>query len=209
MKNLLFAFCLAGFFTAVNAQEETGYLTVYKSYKPASIHMVSGKTIKNPLTNVFLKNGKLLYLQGDKTMEAFMDNIVSVDIDSAHYVNINKQLALEVDSVKENVLYCVTLIDVDSYNRMLRNNVNISNLSLGDQISYSTIDLTPTDGMQLPVIHNFYYLYNHKIIRVHERDITRVLPKSKKHAYKSILALDDFSWTSAKSLMQLLRAITE
>jgi hypothetical protein len=118
-------------------------------------------------------------------------------------------LALEVDSVGANKLYCAILIDLDSYKAMLRNNVNISSLSLGDQISYTTIDLTPPEGEQLPLVRHYFYLYNGEIFKVHEREITRRMPKDKKRMFRTIIGLSDFSWSEDNSLMKLLKAISE
>jgi hypothetical protein len=75
--------------------------------------------------------------------------------------------------------------------------------------SYTTIDIDSEIGKQLPVINIFYYRYNGKIIRVHEREIWNRLPKDKRHIYKSIISLPDFSWTKRASLVQLLKAISE
>ena len=187
----------------------TTSLTAYQSFKPAIIYMSSGKTIRNMFTNVFLKNAALLYKQGDKTMEANMETILGVDFDDRKYININGQLAAVLDTVGQNVLYAITLIDVDAYNQMLRNNVNITNLSLSDQMSYSTIDLTPQEGQELPVINIFYYLYKGKLVRVHEREISRLLSKEQKRRYKTIMSLPDFKWTDRESLVKMLKAISE
>jgi len=207
---LLLSMCMTMF-----AQEETKQLAMFKSYRPATINMTNGKVVRASFANIFLKNAALLYLRGDQTMEAYMNTIKSVRMDSLYFVNINNQLAQFIDSVGENRLYCVTLIDMDAYKTQLKNNVNISANSFSelvngsDQISYSTVELEAEEDHRLPLIRVYYYLYNGKIIRVHEREISRRLPKSKRHIYKSVMALPDFSWVDAESLMKMLRAISE
>ena len=42
-----------------------------------------------------------------------MDIIASVDFDDRKFININDQLAYFVDSIKDNRLYCIELIDMD------------------------------------------------------------------------------------------------
>jgi hypothetical protein len=191
------------------AQDETKNLTAFREFKPAVVHMANGTTVKTKFANIFLKNAALLFLRGENTMEANMEPIVSVDINDQRYVKIDDMLALEIDSVGENVLYCATTIDLVSYKTMLRNNVNISNISFGDNVSYSTVDLTPEEGMPLPLIPHFYYYYNGEMVKVHEREISRRLSKEKKRAYKTIISLPDFSWVDAESLVTLLKAISE
>lgn len=211
MKKLLTALltCLFVAEGVAFAQDNTWNLTLFQEYKPAVVHMTDGRNVKARLSNIFLKNASLLFKRGDATMEANMEPIVSVDFDTLHYVKIDNMLALEVDSVGANKLYCAILIDLVSYKTMLRNNVNISSLSLGDQISYSTIDLTPQEGVQLPLVRHYFYLYNGEIFRVHEREITRRLPKEKKRMFKTVIGLSDFSWNEDNSLMKLLKAISE
>ncbi len=194
----------------VSAQDNTWNLTFFKEYKPATIHMSNGKKVRVALANIFLKNASLLYKQGTATMEANMEPVVGVEFGKRQFIVIDKMLSEVVDSVGANKLYCATLIDLEAYKTMLRNNVNISSLSLGDQISYATIDLTPQEGIQLPIIRHFYYLYYGEIVKVHEREISRKLKdKEKKRLYKSIISLDNFSWSDRDNLMKLLKAISD
>ena len=190
------------------AQDETFNLTVYKEFKPGIIHMANGKDLANPLLNIFLKNASLLYKSGTLTKEANMDNVLGVDFKDRKYVNIENELAYIVDSVGANRLYCSTLIDIEAYKTLQKNNVNISNMSLGDQISYSTIELERQEDVQMPIINHFYYFYEGKIVKVHEREIWRLLPKEKRRLYKTIISEDRFSWVDAESLMRLLKAIS-
>lgn len=211
MKRKLLLSCLLVCINLVllNAQDNTRNLTLYHQYKPAEIKMTNGKVVKTAFANVFLKNASLLFKRGDVTMEATMSTISTVDIDKHHFINIDNMLACEVGIVGVNKLYCVTLLDLDSYKAMLRNDVNITNLSIGDQLSYTTIDLTPTEGIALPLIRQYYYLLDGKIVRAHERELVRRLPKEKKRMYKTVISMDSFSWVDAESLLKLLEAISE
>ena len=205
---MLFMACLG---LAGQAQRTTK-LTVYPSFKPAIIQLVDGRTITQPLANVFLKNGSLLYMNLNNVMEANMKNVASVKFDDREYVKIDSLLTYVVDSVGSNKLYKATVIDVDAYNRLLRNNVNITNLDFtmsGDHLAYTTLDTTSEDDFLMPLINHFYYELDGKIVRVHERDIWRKLPKEKRRIYKTIVGKDDFSWTKVESLMELLKYISE
>lgn len=197
-------------FTECIAQQKTLYATRYKEYRPSVVTFADGHQSRQSLTNVFLKNGALLYLQGEYTMEANMDNIVAVDFPGDRkFVTINKQLAYMVDSVGKNAVYCVELFDQDTYERNIRNNINYSNIELGDQISTTTIDLNNESDYQLPVFRHFFFLYEGEYIRVHERELFRKLPKEKRTMMKRIMAVPDFSWQHEDSLIMLLRAITD
>ena len=197
-------------FTDASAQKKTLYATRYKEWRPSVITFADGHQSRQSLTNVFLKNGALLFLQGENTMEANMDNIVAVDFPGDRkFVAINKQLAFLVDSVGKNAVYCVELFDQDAYERNIRNNINYTNIQLGDQLSTTTTDLNNEGDYQLPVFRHFYFFYEGEYIRVHERELFRKLPKEKRTMMKRIMAVPGFSWQHEDSLVQLLKAITD
>ncbi len=191
------------------AQTKTLYATRYKEFRPSIVTFADGHQSRQQLTNVFLKNGALLFLQGELTMEANMDNIVAVDFPGDRsFVAIDKQLAFLVDTVGTNALYCVELFDQESYERNIRNNINYTDISLGDQISTVTTDLNNEGDYQLPVFRHYYILYNGEYIRVHERELFRRLPKDKRTLMRRIMAMPNFSWQHEDSLLQLLKAIS-
>ena len=206
---LLTAFAILGL--TATAQVKTTRATLYNQFKPSVITLKNGKTIKQSLTNVFLKNSSLVYLQGEYTMEANMETIAAVEFEGRKYVNINNQLAYLADSVGPNKLYKIDLFDMDAYNQQIRNNINISNLGFeNDGLSTTTIDLNNEEDYKLPIYSHYYYYYNGETIKVHEREISHHLPKDKelRRKYRTIIGLESFSWTDEASLMQLLKAIS-
>ncbi len=210
MKKLFTLLCILSLTITAFAQEETTRLTLFKTFGPAKIQLTSGKTINNQFTNIALKDAALLYLQGSYTMQAKMETIKGVEIKGRHFVNIKGQLAECLDTIGNNRLFDVTLVDIPAFQQMLKNNRNITSLDLSSDVtSYTTIDLEAEDDRRLPMIHIFYYLYNGKLIKTHEREVWRVLPKAKRHIYKSIISLPDFKWVDRQSLVKLLNAISE
>ncbi len=194
---------------AATAQKRTTQATLYRNFKPSVITLVDGRKMQQQFTNIFLKNSSLLYLKGEYTMEANMDNIAAVDFDDRSYIKIGQQLAYVVDTVKSNGLYCVELFDKESYERNLKNNVNISSLDLGDQISYSSVDMNNEEDYKLPVFRHFYFLINGQFVKVHERDLSRKLSKNQRTMMKRIIGTPDFSWQSESSLKLLLKSLTD
>lgn len=193
------------------AQQRTTQTTLYKQFKPSVITLKTGRTINQSHTNVFLKNGSLVYLNGEYTMEANMETIAAVEFDDRKFINIKNQLAYMVDSVGSNILYRIDLLDLNAYNQNLRNNINISNMGFeSGAITTTSMDLNSEDDYKLPIFSHYYFFYNGEFVKVHERDISRVLPKDKdlKRKYRTIIGMDDFSWNSDNSLMKLLKAIT-
>lgn len=210
MKPLLALLLLIAGTLCSTAQKRTTMATQWREFRPSVITLKDGRQLKEPLTNIFLKNSSLLYMSGGVAKEANMDNVAVVAFDDRRYENIGKHLAWYVATGGNIRLYCVELFDMDSYERNLRNNNTITNLDLGsDQLSTTTVDLNTDEDWQFPVFRHYYMYYKGEYVRMHERDIWHVLPKDKRHIYKSIVSQDHFSWTDRGSLVQLLEAISE
>lgn len=205
---ILFIIIFAAACCKLSGQGITSAVTVYKEFKPAMIQLADGRKLKQPLANIFLKNSSLLYKHGSETMEANLANVLSVQFDDRTYVKIDTLLAYRVDTVASNALYCAKVIDIEAYRQSLANNQVITNLSLGDLVSSTTIDLTDESDTKLPIIPLYYYNYNGKYVWVHERHLSRMLNKEKRRIMKSVMAQPGFSWTSEEWLLKLLKAIS-
>lgn len=202
------AFIIAALLTAITSfAQTTPSATHYPEFKPSVITLNNGRQLRQPLTNIFLKNSSLLYMSGSQAMEANMENVVSVEFDDRYYVSINGQLGYLVDSIGGNSLYCIELFDQETYERNLRNNVNISDLSLGDQIGVTTVDTNNENDYMLPVFRHYYILLGTEFVRVHERDLKRKLNSEQRTMMQRVMGLPDFSWQNEESLKALLRAI--
>ena len=211
MKNKLTLMLLLALSVGCWAQRKTLSATLYKEFRPSVITFKDGRQSHQSLTNVFLKNSSLLYLKGEYTMEANMDNILAVDFEGGQsFVSIENQLAYMVDSVGGNALFCIELFDQETYEQNIRNNVNISNLTLtGDQIGTTTVDLNNEEDYKLPVFRHYYLRLGSNYVKVHERTLQRTLKKDQVVMMKRIMALPGFSWQKEESLKQLLNAISK
>jgi hypothetical protein len=207
MKKAAF-FITAILIAITSVAQTTPSATHYREFKPSVITLNDGRQLRQPLTNIFLKNSSLLYMSGSHAMEANMENIVAVKFDDRYYVSINGQLGYLVDSIGGNSLYCIELFDQDTYERNLRNNVNIRDLSFGDQIGVTTVDTNNEDDYLLPVFCHYYMLLGTEFVRVHERDLKRALNAEQRTMMQRIMGLPDFSWQREESLKALLRAIS-
>lgn len=192
---------------SLSAQIRTEKLTVYKQFKPSTIMLKDGRELKQPLTNIFLKNSSLLYMNGTNSMEANMDNIISVKFDDRQYIKIDTMLYYLVDTIGNDALYRATVMDMPAYYQQLKNNKVITNIDFGDQIQTSHIDISTEDDYKFPLIDLFYYRYNGEFVRTHERNLGRILPKDKQRMLKTFVNLPDFSWTDEESLLKLLKAL--
>lgn len=185
-------------------------VTAFEKWQPAVVTLKSGQVVSVQKANIFLKNSSLVYLSTKgKTLVVPTGNLSSVDINGRHYVPVDTMLYYRVDTVGNNALYCCTRIDIQSFRQQIVNGRDFTNVQLGsDYMSATTVDDLGGD-MEYPIVNTYYYYWNGKWVKVHERSIWRVLPKSLRQDYKVAMSLPDFSWTSVKSLMDMLRRITK
>ncbi len=201
---------------SVSAQNHIGktrFVTFYDKYKPAKILLQNGRVLKERQVNVFLKDGSLLYMSRNKAMQANMKQIKSVTFDDCHFLNVNNSLAYVVDSIiidslRNSKLLCNRIIDAEAYKNQVINSQHLTKLEMGIHVGMTTTDATDEDIHEFPVINNYYYLIDGKIVRVHERDIKRFVSKEKFNLVRSIMQLPDFSWGDEKFLIQILGLIS-
>lgn len=195
---------------AQETQKKTLMATMFKQNKTATVTLTDGRKIKASNSNVFLKNASLLYFQGGQAKEARMDIIASVEFDERSFVNIENRLAYFVDSINGNSLYCVDRIDMDAFERALKNNVNYTFIDITtERMESFTNNLNTEDDFVFPLYSTYYFLLDGKMVRAHDRDLYRALNKERYRMMKTAISDPAFSWTEPKSLMRLLELISK
>lgn len=189
------------------AQATTTSLTVYQEFQPATIHLVDGRQLKVGFANIFLKNSSLLYESGGKVKEANIKTLLRVDFKDRSYFRIDTLLAYQVDTIGSSALFCAQLIDVTTYQQLIRNSKNITNLDLSWMVNYATIDATDNDDYLFPLVPQYYFRLGDQFVLVHERTLKRALNKEKRRLMETIINQGGFSWTDEKSLLNLLKWI--
>lgn len=192
----------------IYAQKSAGFsatTTLYKDYQPAKITMADGKVINQKKANVFLKNGRLLFKRGMFDMEANMSQIERVDFADRSFIRLDTMLVTVVDTIGENQILRATTIDMAAYNAKAINDRVVTNLSLGEQVSMTTIDLAPEDENKYPLINTYFFVIDGKTVEVHERTIARMLNKDKRRMLKTYMQMPDFDWGDVGYLQKILQ----
>lgn len=198
--------------TALLAQSDTlsRRTMAFATFRPAVVTLVSGKTVNAPQANLFLKGSVLVYRnpQG-RIMEANHRMVSSVDFEERHYERIDTMLYWRVDSVGANALYCATYIDMASLRQQILNSRNMTDVQMNSLLLSSTALTANDEDFDLPYTDVYYYRYRGKWVKVHERYIDHALPRNKRQAFKLTVAMPGFSWADPRSLLDLLRNISE
>lgn len=206
---LVIIFCMAATL-GVFAQKTAGFsatTTLYEEYQPARITLTDGRVINQKQANVFLKNARLLFKRGMFDMEANMAQIAAVDFADKSFVKLDTMLVTVVDTVGDKKILCATTIDIEAYRQRAANDKVLTNLTLGEQVSTTTIDLAPSDELKYPLVNDYYFLIDGKAIEVHERTISRMLDKEKRRMLKTFMMQPDFDWSDRGYLHKILLLI--
>ena len=194
--------------TALAQDDNTSRVTAFNDFRPAQVSLTDGRTLKVPKANIFLKHSTLIYKSGNSVKEANMRTVKAVDFDDRHYVKIDTVLAFLVDTVEANAVYQQQVIDREAYEASFRNDRMITGIQFGEQINLITLDPQRDSTAVYPVINTFYYKYNGKMVKVHDRELWRMLPKEKRRIMQSMMAEEGFSWARRESVVRMLQALT-
>lgn len=208
VRKILFVIFLVYPFMGLWAQREAGTstrTTVYEDYQPAKITLYSDKVIFQPKANIFLKDATLLFQKGKHDMKANINQIKAVEFADRSYVKLDTLLAMVIDTVGKNRVLCATTIDIEAFTTIELNNQVVSNLDLGgDQVSVTRMTTTAPEDKIYPLINTYYFEVDGKIIKAHERILSRHLPKEKRNRLKFYMGLPDFDWGDRKTLRMVL-----
>ncbi len=207
MKQIVCMLALLGSLVFQGHAQTTPAVTVYKEFRPATIHLADGRLLKVSLANIFLKNSSLLYKSGVDTKEANLKTLTQVDFEDRSYYKIDSLLAYQVDTIGNDALYCAQKIDFVAWRQMVANNSVLSSLDLGDMIGYSYAELADEQDLHFPIIQLYFFRLNGKFVLAHERNLKRVLNKEKRRLMESMMIDKSFSWTDEQSLLKLLKTI--
>ena len=207
MKQIVCMLALLGSLAFQGHAQTTPAVTVYKEFRPATIHLADGRLLKVSLANIFLKNSSLLYKSGVDTKEANLKTLTQVDFEDRSYYKIDSLLAYQVDTIGNDALYCAQKIDFVAWRQMVANNSVLSSLDLGDMIGYSYAELADEQDLHFPIIQLYFFRLNGKFVLAHERNLKRVLNKEKRRLMETMMIDKSFSWTDEQSLLKLLKTI--
>lgn len=198
---------MAGY--AQSVFDRTDNVTLFPEYHEALIVLNNGTYNRQPLANIFLKRSTFVYKKGADVLEANMQVIKEVRFGDRKFVNIGTQLAEVIDSVGENLLVLVRVINQDGLTRELLNNSTITNLSITDsQMGVTRLDANP-DVLRYPVDNNYYFIVKGEVILAQDRESKRTVGRKKWNDYDKVVKDPDFRWLNKDCLMRLLEVFSK
>ncbi|MBP3228474.1 MAG: hypothetical protein J6M53_06835 [Bacteroidaceae bacterium] len=221
MKNLFLPLFLSAFlFAPVQAQQNqevrrTKSFFLFKDFRPAVVRQTFGRTVTVEKANLLLRDGTLVYLQGDSILAPTNASILGVDFDST--MTFMRVQGMEMGRVLAregfNYLLCVTTFDRSMMTDEMNTYTNLSSLAqeAGFFDSNYLRDINPgsPDFLGYPVCDTYYFSLKGHVIPATEREVKRRIAASHKKDFKALMADRWWSWRDAESLARLLGLFPE
>lgn len=177
---------------------------VYKEFQPARIDL-KDRRFTRVEANVFLKNGRLVYLQKGKTLEANTDNIVSIRFaDSTLYLPVGRQVARVLAERDTNAILCVTTIDQVRLRAETTGGENLPYFEIEELGVFVETDGSKNASREYPIKHTFYIKHGADIFPANETAFRRHLNPELKEPFRLLMHEKYWSWQDAASLHLLL-----
>lgn len=204
--SLLCGFTLNMF--AYNPTTKWPYL--YPEFQDGNIIFSNNKKTSDIKLNIHLQNATLHYLDGDKILKSNPTGIVKIEIGSDIFIFMNGEL---VRVVKEDgMIQLVKLVRADmkaltkgeagAYG--MTTEVSATNdLSSFTEIGVQTLQKRE-DGRELPLIEEYYFIINEKIVEATRKEIEKNLSDGGRTELKTFLKQNKIKWKDESSLIRLL-----
>ncbi|HRF86235.1 MAG TPA: hypothetical protein PLN34_06725 [Alloprevotella sp.] len=177
---------------------------VFNEFKDAKVLQTFGRSTKAK-ANILLKNASLCFMQDDKIMEAYTQNVIGVEFDSVKYMKVNDMMGRVVASKGYNHLLCVTTVDMAKYKAETEGGDNLPFLEITDVGAFFEIDGEKFEfDKGLPLKQKYYFLLKGTVVPANETQIKKLVRPEMKKAFKTLMGDRWWSWSDEKSLTQLM-----
>lgn len=212
MKRLLLLFVALSLSISLAAQQVTALrrsktVFAFPHFQAARVDQTFGRHVTDSV-NIFLKDASLCFLQDGKILKAFVDPILGFQVDSVRYRKVGTQMGRVVAQKGNNMLLCVTTVDMDKLTEETYGSVQAGFFDIelpGSQNVF--MDLSGQEREEdygYPLKDTFYFLINGQEVLANESQVKKYVRSDRKKAWKALMADRFWSWRDAKNLTQVL-----
>lgn len=189
---------IPGFAQQVQEKRRSHSQYAFTTFKEAKIHQSFGR-YTNGKVNFRLWDGALCFVDEDKKIRrAYVNNILSVDVDDEKYLKIDTIFGRVVASKGNNHVVCVTLIDKDTYGKEITNRNNKV------QLNYFLEDIELEEEETYPLKDYIYLVIKGEVIPARESTVKKHIAPELKKSFISHTRDPFWSWRDPYCVGQLL-----
>lgn len=180
----------------------------FADFKEAKVNQPFGRHTTAKV-NFRLWDGALCFIDGENNVRrAYVKNILSVDVDSLHYVKVDSIFGQEVASQGYSKLVRVTLIDKHAYGQEITE-LNTMMSTGGGTFKWSILELEEKAAEGYPLRDVYYFVVKGKSFPARESYVKKEVAPEYKAAFKTLMGDRWWSWHDQESLEKLLMYFPE
>lgn len=182
---------------------------VYPEFRDAKVLQTFGRSVQAK-ANILLRNGALCYLEGDKILQAYTQNILGVEFDSVRYMKVDSAMGRVVAQMGYNYLLCVTRVDMDKYRAETTGGENlpffeIDELNVFIEMQHDVRD----EDKGLPLEDKYYFSIMGQVIPANESKFEKFVRPERMKEFKELMENRVWSWKEEEDLVELLDYLPE
>lgn len=189
---------------------------LYEEFEDGTVFFSSDQKTKQMKLNVHLQNCTLHYLDGDKVLQSNPRDIEMVQIGKDQFVYMNGELVRLVKSDKEVSIVKLVKADMAALSKGTSgaygmgtevSAVNqLTSIQLGgvSNLSHTQMKIERSDGKDLPLINEYYFIFGDKIVEATRKDVEKSLGEDGKTKLKVFVKQNKIKWKDEVSLIKLL-----
>lgn len=208
MKKIIFSLTLAALALTVSAQQlqeerRSKIPFAFSQFKEAKVNQPFGRFTKAKI-NFRLWDGALCFIdENDDVRRAYVNNILSVDVDSVRYMKVDSVFGQVIATQNYNFLVRVTLIDKKAWGQEVTE-LNEMMANGGGTFKWSILDLEEKANEGYILKDEYYFILKGKPIRARESFVKKQVSAEYKEAFKTLMADRWWSWHDPDCLAKLL-----
>lgn len=206
----LLAVALTGFAQQAVETKRTEHPFAFPEFRDAKVLQPFGR-YTNAKANIFLKDSRLVFMDGDKIKTAYVNNVYGVEFgDSITYLRIDSIMGRVVARRGYDSLLRVTTIDMQKYSEQNSGGNNLPFFEMEDLNVFLEIDGDQREEAQgYPLKDTYYFMIKGVPYKATEKNLKKLIKPEMKKAFKNLMYDHYFSWNDEESLKKLFAFLPE
>ena len=178
---------------------------LFPEFQDAKIKQSFGRYAKAK-ANIYLKDGSLMYMEGDKIMRAYTKNIFGVTFgDTLEFVKVDSVMARVVARDGYNALLCLTTVNMARYREEESGGSDLDYFQLENFNVFMTLNEDRRDDdLGIPLQDKYFFSAKGFVFPANETAFKKAISKEQQQPFKVLMENRFWSWKDPESLKMLL-----
>ena len=178
---------------------------LFPEFQDAKIKQSFGRYAKAK-ANIYLKDGSLMYMEGDKIMRAYTKNIFGVTFgDTLEFVKVDSVMARVVARDGYNALLCLTTVNMARYCEEESGGSDLDYFQLENFNVFMTLNEDRRDDdLGIPLQDKYFFSAKGFVFPANETAFKKAISKEQQQPFKVLMENRFWSWKDPESLKMLL-----